>query len=61
MLETSSAAAVFDASDDLISYLNTISVGVSLFRRRWPLPPRGALPPAVGGCAGDPERLQELT
>jgi hypothetical protein len=63
MAETHSAAVDQPAADDLISFLKAIPVGVSLLRRSWPLPPRGALPTVVlaaGGGVGDPERLPQL-
>jgi len=64
MAETRSLAVDQPTDADLISFLKAIPVGVSLLRRSLSLPPWGALSTvvlAVGGCAGNPERLPELT
>lgn len=63
MAETRSAAVQQTGTDNMISFLMAIPVGVSLLRRSWSLPPRGALyamVPAAGGGVGDPDRLPQL-
>jgi hypothetical protein len=58
MAESLRSADEQDVPVNLISFLKAIPVGVSLLRRSWPLPPRGALPavvPAAGDGARDPQ------
>ena len=56
MPETASVAADLSTLDYLLSFLKAILDG--RYRLGGAL---SALVPTVGGCAGDPERLQELS